>query len=124
MLVVDSEKSEIGLQRLRAIDGRALHCCCICGKLETWGPTWSTYCSYKEMDDCKPIPKFCTDWCQKAGGDEAANVTTAMKQRASDAEWRAPETVWREATTQEKYNEAAYAQRRERERKASRRDEQ
>jgi hypothetical protein len=114
MLVRDNEKSEIGLQRRKANNGRLLHCCCICGKLDTWGETWSTYCSFKEMDDCAPIPKFCSEWCQKAGGAAASNVTGEMKQRASDAEWREPEAVWREATEREKYNHAAAQQRKPR----------
>lgn len=117
MQVMDTEKSELGLQR-RKSGNRLLHCCCICGKLETWGSTWSTYCSVKDMDDSAPIPKFCSDWCQKAGGDEASNVTDEMKQRASDAEWREPEIVWREQSPAEKYADAAYQQKRERERKA------
>jgi hypothetical protein len=116
MLVMDSEKSEIGHQPRRAANGRRLHCCCICGKLDVWGSTWSTYCSVTEMDDCKPIPKFCSEWCQKAGGKESSNVTEEMKLRARDAEWREPEIIWREQTEREKYADAAYQQQKLRER--------
>jgi len=114
MKVVDTKKSEVGWQPKKASNGRLLHCCCICGKLETWGDTWSTYCSVKDMDDVEAIPKFCSEWCQKAGGPKASNVTSEMKQRARDSEWREPVTVWREATESEKYHRAAAEQRKRR----------
>lgn len=106
MKVVDSEKSERGLQRRRRADGRLLHCCCICGKLDVWRDGWSTYCSMKDEDDEIPIPKFCSSDCRAKGGIAARNVTETMKQIAKDAEWREPNLVYREATSREKYNTA------------------
>lgn len=117
MLVRDNEKSEIGQQPRRAANGRLLHCCCICGKLDVWGDTWSTYCSVKDMDDGEPIPKFCSKPCQKMGGPNASAVTDKMKRHARDCEWREPETVWREQTPTEKYADAAHEQKRQRERR-------
>lgn len=107
MLVPDLERSEPGPQRLKADNGRLLHCCCICGELSTWGACWSSYCSIKEQDDGSPIPKFCSETCRRQGGPIAENVTDEMKRRAKDAEWREPKTAYREATDKEKYTHAA-----------------
>ena len=114
MMVVDSERSERGPQRKKATDGRLLHCCCVCGKLDTWGDSWSCFASYKDMDDGYPYPKFCSDTCADKAGTAAENITLEMKRKAKDAEWREPNTVWRPATHREKYNAAAYDQRRHR----------
>ena len=114
MLVVDGEKSEKGPQRRRANSGRALHCCCICGKLDVWGNSWAAYYSIKELDDGEPIPKFCSEKCRGCGGVAAENITDEMKQKARDAEWRDPEIAWREATAREKYLDAAHKQKRSR----------
>ena len=46
-------------------DGRHLHCCCVCGKLEPWSKGWSWYGSYKDLEDCTPVKKFCSDRCRK-----------------------------------------------------------
>ena len=110
MMVPDLENNEIGQQRRKDSRGRLLHCCCICGKLETWGPTWTTYCKV-EFDEGKPIPKFCSSSCKKTGGPRASLVTETMKRIAKDAEWRDPITVYREATDKEKYADAARRQR-------------
>lgn len=114
MLVVDWERSEHGSQRRKTAGGRLLHCCCICGVLAPWGDDWSTYCSVKDLDDCAPIPKFCSTDCRARGGSAAVNVTDEMKQKAKDSEWRSPEAAYRGATGREKYNAAASEQRRER----------
>lgn len=111
MRVVDWDKSEHGPQRKRTVGKRLLHCCCICGALETWGAGWSTYCSEKDIDDSEPIPKFCSTVCRDKGGPRARNVTQAMKQTAKDAEWREPELAYRDATSREKYNAAVDGQR-------------
>jgi hypothetical protein len=110
MLVVDWDRSEHCPQRRKANNGRLLHCCCICGRLDTWGDTWSCFCSEKELDDEAPIPKFCSRKCQKLGGPDASNVTTEMKREAKDAEWREPHIAYREATDREKYHKAASRQ--------------
>lgn len=116
MQVIDRKKSECGPQRRRNAYRRLLHCCCICGKLDTWDRVWTTYCSEKDIDDEVPIPKFCSSPCREKGGKNASNVTQAMKQTAKDAEWRAPEIAYREQTQQEKYMSAAAEQHRKKQR--------
>lgn len=120
MLVVDYERSEHGPQRRKTSSGRLLHCCCVCGAIETWGSTWSTYCSMKEMDDCVAVPKFCSAKCISIGGPKAQNITEAMKTVARDKEWREPELAYREETDREKYNRIADEQRRRRSRATAR----
>lgn len=110
-LVVDYDKSEKGQQRRKDRHGRLIHCCCICLKVDVWRDGWSTYCSIKDMDDCIPIPKFCSTVCRDKGGKSAKGVTDAMKQVARQAEWREPELVYREQTEKEKYWAAARQQR-------------
>jgi hypothetical protein len=79
------------MSRRVTLDGRALHCCCICGRLEPWGPTWSHYSNWIEIDDQKPIAKCCSDDCRAEAGKNCENVTKAMKKRAQDVEFmRAP----------------------------------
>jgi len=115
MLVMDLDRSERGRQRRRATNGRLMHCCCICGKVDLWGEGWSTWCSEKDLDDEIPIPKFCSPACREHGGPKARNVTEEMKRKAKDAEWREPKIVWKEATDRQKYAEAKYLQQRDRE---------
>jgi hypothetical protein len=108
---------EFGPQRKRATDGRALHCCCICLKLEPWGPTWSYYASLKEEDDCTPFPKFCSEVCVEKGGPNTRDVTATMKETAKEMEWRDPKP-YQPPPQPRGYNDAAHEQRRERERQA------
>lgn len=104
--VVDWDKSERGPQRRKTAQGRLLHCCCICGRIDTWGDGWSTYCSEGDIDDGVPVPKFCSEDCRSKGGRGASNVTPAMKQAAKDSERREPALAYRDATEREKYNHA------------------
>ena len=39
------------------------HRCTICGRDGFWGPTWSWYGSYKQLDDGAPVVKICSDAC-------------------------------------------------------------
>lgn len=112
MRVVDYERSEHGPQRRKTAGRfpRLLHCCCICGKVEPWGSGWTTFCSIRELDDEVPIPKFCSTKCRNKGGVDAQNVTSEMKKKAKDAEWRDPKIIYREASEKEKYAEASYRQ--------------
>jgi hypothetical protein len=110
-LVIDMNRSEVGPQRRKADSGRLLHCCCICGRLDTWGEGWSYYGSYRELEDGIPVPKFCSPACQVQGGPNAGNVTQEMKLAAQAAEWREPTIRYREATTAEKYSDALRDQR-------------
>ena len=122
MLVVDWEKSERDPQRRKTASGRLLHCCCICGALEPWGDTWSTYCSFKDMDDGASIPKFCSNNCRQQAGAAARNVTAEMKERARASELREPKIVYREQTAAEKYADARSEQKRKKDRQAVARD--
>ena len=107
----DLNKSEIGLQRRKDSGGRLLHCCCICGVLDTWGPDWSYYGSYAELENGEAVAKFCSPICCAAGGEDAASVTPEMKAAAKNKEWREPTIVYREATDREKFRAAFRAQR-------------
>jgi len=108
MLVRDWNKGERGPQRLKDENGRRLHCCCVCNKVEQWSDTWSWYGSSKQEEDCEPLPKFCSDTCRISGGLKSKNVTYAQRVIAKAKEWREPVPAWREATEKEKY-EAAVA---------------
>lgn len=119
MLVIDHERSEHGPQRRKSGNGRLLHCCCVCGRLDTWGDSWSSSYSYKDLEDSIPIPKFCSATCRDKGGADAQDITDEMKKIAKDAEWREPETAYREATSIEKYRDAAHHQKKKRERSNS-----
>ncbi len=116
MQVVDTARSERGQQRRKTSDGKLLHCCCICGRLEAWRKDWTAHYSIKDLDDGNPIPKFCSDACKRKGGHRASAVTVEMKQTARNAELREPNIVYREATDEEKYRAAAGQQRREKDR--------
>lgn len=110
-LAVDTARSEVGKQRRTDRDGRALHCCCVCGKLETWTGDWSWYGSYRDVDDGKPLAKFCSASCKAKGGPVASLVTEEMMAYARQKEFREPETVYRPMTDSEQYGEALAKQR-------------
>lgn len=44
---------------------RKHHCCSVCGRIAPWGERWSWFGSYQDIDDGKPVAKFCTDKCKK-----------------------------------------------------------
>lgn len=44
-----------------------LHTCAACAKLAPWDEGWSWYGSYADIDDGKPVAKFCSDPCRKEG---------------------------------------------------------
>lgn len=111
MQVPDWNASERGKQRRKNANGRLLHCCCICGKLEPWNRQWVYYGSIEEEENGVPLPKFCSAACSRLGGEDASAVTMEMRQAARDAEWREPTIVYREATDREKYQIAAQEQR-------------
>lgn len=59
-----------GAIQLEEEDGYAnpsgkVHTCAICGTQGEWKKPWTWYGSYKELDDGKPILKFCSDVCAK-----------------------------------------------------------
>lgn len=114
MMVIDTERSEIGRQRRKDTTGRFLHACCICGNVSTWSDGWSAYCSEADIDESAPIPKFCSVACRKKGGPRASLVTEEMKLAAKQAEWREPKAVYRQANDREKFRSAVDQQRRSR----------
>lgn len=59
-----------------------LHCCCICGKVDFWGDSWSWYGSVRDEDDDLPVAKFCSKECASKAGRNAENVTDEMKAHA------------------------------------------
>lgn len=111
MQVLDTKCSERGPQRRRDANGRALHSCCVCGKTETWGPTWSAYYSWKDLDDKVRVPKFCSDKCKSTAGPKAKNITEAQIAVAHEHEMRPPRPAYRDATASEKYRAAVERQR-------------
>lgn len=106
MKVIDHKNSEHGKQRRLDGQGRQIHCCCICGYIGRWTGKWSWFGSDLDLDEGRPIAKFCSDLCKAKAGDNAENVTTEMLQTAKDAEWREPRLAYREATEAEKYRDA------------------
>jgi hypothetical protein len=105
---------EFGPQR-RMVGGRPLHCCCICGNLGLWDDGWSWFGSVKDEDEGKPLAKFCTSKCAAKAGPNCENVTEAMKRAAKDAEMRPPKP-YKAPPQRRSYADAAYEQRKQRER--------
>lgn len=44
------------------VSGR-IHKCNACGKEDIWGPTWSYYGSYRQVEEELPVYKACSDEC-------------------------------------------------------------
>lgn len=45
-----------------------VHKCTVCGKEDIWGPTWSWYGSYADLEEGRVALRFCSDAC---AGDKA-----------------------------------------------------
>lgn len=115
MKVKDTERSENGPQRRKTDPAswgreRLLHACCICHRVGVWGDGWSSYYSLLGLDECKPIPKFCSANCADQAGPECENITEEMLAAAKALEMREPNIVYREATDREKYAAAVSRQ--------------
>ena len=110
ILRVDSARSEKGEQRRVSKSGRLLHCCCVCGVLNTWRDGWSAFCSMKQIDDGEAYAKFCSLACRQRGGKDAANVTSEMIKQAWSKQWRDARLLYREDTQLEKFTDAAKRQ--------------
>jgi hypothetical protein len=48
--------------------GGKLHTCSVCGKVEQWGPSWSWYGSWADIDNGRKVAKYCSPECQDKGG--------------------------------------------------------
>lgn len=46
------------------------HQCCMCGKRDDWRSSWIWYGSYKDLDDGKPVKKFCSRSCAEKAAEE------------------------------------------------------
>ena len=42
------------------------HVCSVCGFSGPWTESWCWYGSWKDLEDNKPIEKFCSDSCRDA----------------------------------------------------------
>jgi hypothetical protein len=42
---------------------RQIHTCTVCGKEDFWSDDWQWFGSYRDLDDGKPIEKFCSERC-------------------------------------------------------------
>lgn len=50
--------------KVHSVEVAKEHTCSICGKVEAWDPDkWSWFGSYKQMEDGKPVVKFCSQDC-------------------------------------------------------------
>jgi hypothetical protein len=43
--------------------GLATYTCSACGKFSTWGPSWSWYGSYRDLENGKRIIYACSEEC-------------------------------------------------------------
>lgn len=65
----------------------AVYTCEVCGGCDVWGPTWSWYGSYKDLDNFGPdsVPKFCSDKCADKWADKHAAAIVADGARTEAA---------------------------------------
>jgi len=42
-----------------------LHKCTVCGRVGKWGPSWSWYGSYRDIDEGRSVVKVCSDECRR-----------------------------------------------------------
>ena len=54
--------------------------CDACGKVEVWGPGWSWFGSYRDLEDGTDVPTWCSDQCRPADMSDPATW-----RRANDA---------------------------------------
>lgn len=58
-----------------------VHTCSTCRTVSVWTDGWSWFGSYKEIDDGKPVLKFCSNAC----ADQMPEVAAARAQAAAEA---------------------------------------
>ena len=68
-------------RRRRDQDGRALHACCVCGRLAPWTDNWRWYGSYKQIDDGDAVMKFCPKHAAQEFMVKAVNQEMAEEAR-------------------------------------------
>lgn len=51
-------------------EGSRIWECDVCGKMDSWGPTWAAYGSIKSMENCGREGMFivCSDECKEKAG--------------------------------------------------------
>lgn len=69
--------------RRKSLDGKQLHSCVVCEKLEPWSDDWKYWGSVKDVDDGVAVAKFCSDKCRK----HRMAVTPDMCEDARKREW-------------------------------------
>lgn len=52
-------------ERLDAANG-LLHVIAGCGRREHWNENWMWYGSYRDLEDGKPVEKFCSEECARS----------------------------------------------------------
>lgn len=53
--------------RVLALELARLHTCCVCGRIAPWDDNWMWFGTMKQIDDGKPVQKFCSSACRKPG---------------------------------------------------------
>lgn len=48
----------------RTLSGRIIHRCTVCGNESPWTDKWSWFGSYRDIEECNPIDKFCSEACK------------------------------------------------------------
>jgi hypothetical protein len=64
---LDEERARIKTPFPVVLSRPALHTCSACQKVAPWDEYWAWHGSYAEVEDGKPVPKFCSDPCFAAG---------------------------------------------------------
>lgn len=66
---------------------RQTHTCSVCGRRAQWGSSWTWWGSWRDLDDGKPVYKFCSDACRQKAAEaiieqrkenEACQAVTAL----------------------------------------------
>lgn len=70
--------------RRRTPEGRALHSCVVCEKLEPWSDEWKWWGSLNDVDDGEALAKFCSDKCSKHRLAVTQEMCEAARQRANE----------------------------------------
>lgn len=53
------------VRKFVAADRARIHQCSACGQDGPWTDDWAWFGSYKDLDDDKPVQKFCSASCRK-----------------------------------------------------------
>lgn len=55
----------LGVRKFVAAERAKVHRCAACGHEGPWTDDWMWFGSYQDLDDEKPIQKFCSEPCRK-----------------------------------------------------------